>query len=90
RRALKGVNPLQHDQCVPASRRPAPTPHQTLQDEARVRDDMFSDAYDPAELETGEETVFVRPGLQKRLIRKLRRGQFAVNAELDLHGKTVS
>ena len=42
-----------------------------------------------AEMETGEELLFLRPGLQRRTLRKLRRGMFVVNAELDLHGMTV-
>jgi len=40
--------------------------------------------------ETGEELLHVRPGLQQTVIRKLRRGQYAIEAELDLHGATVT
>ncbi len=35
--------------------------------------------------ETGEELIFVRAGLQQRVLRRLRRGQYAIGAELDLH-----
>ncbi len=31
---------------------------------------------------------FCRPGIQHRLLRKLRRGQISIGAELDLHGMT--
>lgn len=44
----------------------------------------------PLETETGEELSFIRPGLQHRLLRKLRRGHFSIGAELDLHGMTVA
>lgn len=71
------------------TRRPAPVPRQTLADERQVLVDAFSDEYHPAEHETGEELCFARPGLQHKALRKLRRGQFRVGAELDLHGMTV-
>ena len=50
---------------------------------------MLSDEYDPAEVETGEELIYARSGLQHRILKKLRRGQFVVSAECDLHGMTV-
>jgi DNA-nicking Smr family endonuclease len=33
---------------------------------------------------------FARPGVQRKVIRKLRRGQFRIEDQLDLHGMTVS
>jgi len=46
----------------------------------------------PGELlvETGDEMSFRRAGVQDAVLRKLRRGQFRVEAELDLHGLTVA
>lgn len=43
---------------------------------------------DPALLDTGDELSFRRPGIPDTLLRKLRRGHFSVDAELDLHGLT--
>lgn len=43
---------------------------------------------DPALLDTGDELSFRRPGIPETLLRKLRRGHFSVDAELDLHGLT--
>lgn len=37
----------------------------------------------------GDTLFFARPGLQQRIIRKLRRGQFSIGAELDMHGMIV-
>lgn len=38
---------------------------------------------------TAADTLFhARPGVQNKLLRKLRRGQLPVSAELDLHGQT--
>lgn len=90
RQAMEGVVPLRRERVEPARRRPPPIPVQTLRDEAEVLTDMLGGDFDPAELETGEELLFARPGLQHGLLRKLRRGRFSVGAELDLHGKTVA
>jgi DNA-nicking Smr family endonuclease len=71
---------------VGASRRPAPIPHQKLADERQVMNEMGSLEFDPAEVETGEELLYRGPGLQDRQFRRLRRGQFRTEGELDLHG----
>jgi DNA-nicking Smr family endonuclease len=35
---------------------------------------------------SGDTVLFVRPGLQRKNIRRLKRGEFASESELDLHG----
>ncbi len=87
--AMREVRPLTHDKIAPQPAAPAPIPRQTLDDERQVLVDLLSDQYQPAELETGEELSYARPGLQHRVLRKLRRGQYSLQAELDLHGLTV-
>lgn len=89
RREVGDVRPLQHDRVTHTGRRVAPVPLQTALDEEQVLRDMMAQDYDQAEIETGEELWFCRPGLQLTLLRKLRRGQFTVQGELDLHGMTV-
>ena len=43
----------------------------------------------PQELaETGEEFYFLRPGVAPLTMKRLRRGHWAIQAELDLHGMT--
>lgn len=90
RQTLVDVRPLEHDRIEPEPRHPPPYPRKTRADEAQVLQDMLSLDHDPAEIETGEELVFARPGLQHRVMRKLRRGQFSVRAELDLHGMNAA
>jgi DNA-nicking Smr family endonuclease len=53
-----------------------------------LQESLNGDAADPA-LAGGEELVFHRPGVQGPILRKLRRGQYRVQAEIDLHGLTV-
>ena len=52
-------------------------------------DDLANEEVDWTQHETGDELFFHQPGVQKRTIRKLRRGGYSVTAELDLHGCTV-
>ncbi|MHB8453197.1 MAG: Smr/MutS family protein [Acidiferrobacterales bacterium] len=90
RRATGNARPLEQDRVT---RRPAPlrpTPVQMRKDQQAVMDSLLSDEYDPAEVETGEELIFLRPGVQQRVWRKFRRGQYAIQAELDLHGRVVA
>lgn len=89
REAMAGVRPLRHDGATPYHRRPAPEPAQTRRDQQQVLQDMLDDSISHAEMETGDELVYARPGLQHGLLRKLRRGQFSIEAELDLHGMTT-
>jgi len=42
-----------------------------------------------ADVETGEELSYGRPGLRPGVLRRLRRGQYPLQAALDLHGLTV-
>jgi len=37
-------------------------------------------------IETGDELHYKRPGVQNRVLKKLRRGEYRIEAELDLHG----
>ena len=89
RAAVAGVQPLNSDRLPPANTPPPPIPRQYLADERQVLQDMLSDPEDPELLETGEELFFARTGLQHGVLRKLRRGQYSIGAELDLHGLTV-
>ena len=87
---LKGVRPLETEQQHLAPKpTPKPVSKQHITDDHQVLDDMFSDDFRPEDVETGEELLFSRPGLQTKLMRQLRRGQLSIGAELDLHGYTV-
>ena len=89
RSAVGPVKPLRQDAVSRQQGRPAPTPVQTRLDERQVISDMLSEERDPADLETGEELIYARSGLQHGVMRRLRRGQYCVAAALDLHGMTA-
>jgi DNA-nicking Smr family endonuclease len=89
RQTVGEVKPLVHDLADIDTPRPAPVPAQRHRDEREVLREMANGLYDGAEIETGDELLYIRTGIQHSVARKLRRGQLAIEAELDLHGYTV-
>ena len=83
------VRPVTHDRIEPDLPRPPARAKFRERDEQEVLRDLLSDGFDPGDYETGEELVFARRGLQHRTLKRLRRGQLAIQAECDLHGCTV-
>lgn len=90
RREMGDVKPLRGERRS-LSRPPPPAPHprQLERDERDVMTELLTAPEDPAEMETGEELSFLRPGLQKRFLERLRRGQYSVGDSLDLHRMNV-
>ena len=62
----------------------------SLADQRRVLEEMLLLDPGEGELETGEELLFRRNGVQDSVVRKLRRGQISVQDHLDLHGLTLT
>jgi len=89
RRAVGDVKHLPQDRAALDKPKPPPVPVQRQLDEQQVTKELLSGQFDGSELETGEELLYLRPGVQRTVFRKLRRGQFTVEAELDLHGMNV-
>ena len=83
------VKPLTHDRIEPVLPRPPARARFRERDEQEVLRDLLSDNFDPGDFETGEELWYARRGLQHRTLKRLRRGQFALQAECDLHGLNV-
>lgn len=67
--------------------RPAPEPLQREADERQVLLQALSDDFDvDTLLETDESLSFRRPEISQEVVRKLRRGHWSLQAQLDLHG----
>lgn len=88
REAMAEVAPLASDRRAPDAPRPEARAAQREADEADARAALESGALDDPDADPAEELTHMRPGLQRRVWRRLRRGQYAVEAELDLHGMT--
>ena len=85
REAIGDVRRLDPVPAPPAATKPAPHPHMFEADEAAVPGELLDMAFDPALLEVGEELSYLRDGYSPKLLRQLKRGQFSVQDDLDLH-----
>ncbi|WP_329743144.1 Smr/MutS family protein [Dyella sp. A6] len=83
--AIGEVRRLAPVPAPPTGPKPAPRAHMLAADEAAVAGELLDMAFDPAQIEVGEELSFLRDGYPPRLLRQLKRGQFSVQDELDLH-----
>jgi len=86
--AVGPVVPLRHGVRT-AVERPQPHAHpcQRERDDAAVLREAISDEFDPETLLDTDDTLsFRRRGIGPEVVRKLRRGAWTVQAQLDLHG----
>jgi DNA-nicking Smr family endonuclease len=67
--------------------RPRPEPQQRALDEQSVLREAISDEFDVETLlDTDEALSFRRPGVGPEVVRRLRRGDWVIQAQIDLHG----
>lgn len=91
RSAIGPVRPLP---AAPDARRdtrppPPPLPLHSEADERAVIDELLAADEALSGAASGEVLTHLQPGHPPKLLRMLRRGQFRVDAELDLHGLRV-
>lgn len=88
RLAVGRVQPLRaRDLADLRPRPPAPHPRQSQLDEAAALREALSDEVDISTLlETDESLSFRRPGIGTDVLTRLRRGEWSVQAQVDLHG----
>lgn len=86
--SVGAVQPLRRLPAAPVPRpRPPALPRQRALDEAAVLRESISDEFDVETLlDTDEALSFRRRGVGPEVVRKLRRGVWAIQAQLDLHG----
>ncbi len=85
-----GVKPIAQDKVTPYRKAIEPIPRQRLLDDQRVMDELLEYSDEAVSFESGDELKFLRSGHSSRILKKLRRGDFAIQDELDLHGYTAS
>lgn len=87
-RAAGQVQPIRrHGRVQLAPDQPAPLPVQQQLDERRVLQEAISDEFDAATLlDIDDALSFRRPGVGTDVTRKLRKGEWSIQGEIDLHG----
>jgi DNA-nicking Smr family endonuclease len=90
RRAMADVTPLRApDRIEPVPKKTPARAVQKERDDRAVLRELLEHNDESAELETGEELIFLRPGQQKRILRRLRRGYYSAADTIDLHHMDV-
>jgi DNA-nicking Smr family endonuclease len=89
RDAVRDVQPRPAAASPMQPRRPHPSARFTRADQQQVLRETLLPVTDPALLETGDELSFRRDHVPQRVLLRLRRGEYAVAAEMDLHGMTA-
>jgi DNA-nicking Smr family endonuclease len=87
RQAMNGVRPqAAPDRLEPQRRNPSTRPRSAEADERAVLEEMMSDTLHPEDIESGDTLIYRGEGIQDSVWRRLRRGNYHIRAELDLHG----
>ena len=86
RRAVADAKPLRQKKVALHRRKAAPIPRQRLADERAALAESLGPASLDDALDSGTELSYLRDGYPRDTLRKLRRGHWVVEAELDLHG----
>jgi len=91
RAAIGEVKPIRQPQPAPPQRpRPRPRARMAERDEAEAQGEFARLLRDSAPLEAGDTASYRREHVPARVFQRLRRGQFSVQDELDLHGASAA
>jgi len=91
RRAMAGTRPLKSKPRVPLAKpKPKPRARFTAADEKAALLASLEDDIDTIEHGYGAALYYHRPSVGRRTMRKLARGGYSVQAEIDLHGMTLA
>jgi DNA-nicking Smr family endonuclease len=88
RQQMRDVKRLRKPAHAPPTPKPRPEAKFTRADQREVLKESLLPPEDFATLSTGDELAFRRHHVPEQTLIRLRRGHFAVDAEIDLHGMT--
>jgi DNA-nicking Smr family endonuclease len=89
REAMRDVRQMRRSpRARPSQPKPPARARFTRADQVEVLRESLQPPADEAMLSTGDELSFRRPHVPESVLTRLRRGQFVVDAEIDLHGMT--
>lgn len=91
RAAMRDVRPLSVPARVgAASRKPAPRARQTHAERLAVLRESLAPPAAELDLQPGDSTQYRQPGVPETVLRRLRRGDYRIEAEIDLHGMRLN
>lgn len=91
RSAMSGAKPLRSEARVEAeTKKPKPKARFSRADEKQALRESLDADIDTMESSNADSVRFHRASVGRRTMRKLARGRYSVQAEIDLHGMTVA
>ena len=83
-RGVKRAPPV--NRVEPWRPKPSPVPAQRILDERAVLEELARLGTDGDDAELEDDSLFLRPGLPRDILRKLRRTHWVIQDDVDLHG----
>jgi DNA-nicking Smr family endonuclease len=77
---------LKSDRVAPYRKKIEPIARQRIADDQRVMEELLSSDDEETSFHSGDELKYIRDGYPPRLLKRLRRGDYSIQDELDLHG----
>jgi DNA-nicking Smr family endonuclease len=91
RRAMRDVRPLDTaPRALPRKQRPQARARFARAEREAVLAESLHAPGPLIDTQPGDELIYRRPGVSETVLRRLRRGDYRVEAELDLHGLTAA
>jgi len=91
RAAMRGVRPLSApERASPARRKPPPRARQTRAEHAAVLRESLAPPPADLDIQPGDSMHYRQPGVPETVLRRLRRGDYRIEAEIDLHGMRLA
>ena len=90
RRLMSGARPLRQDAVPPSPSRPAPRARSRRRDEREVLRESLEADVESMQSASGENLSYRSSSVGRRSFRKLTRGGFSVQSQIDLHGLTAA
>ena len=88
RKAVGKVKPVKHDTVVLSpAKKPSPRPKTKALEQISPLENTIDSPLEM--LSNNDKLGFISPGLQKNVLRKLRKGNYGLDADIDLHGLTI-
>jgi DNA-nicking Smr family endonuclease len=91
RAAMRGVRPLAAPKRAhPATRQPAPRARHTRAERAAVLRESLAPPPPELDIQPGDSMQYRQAGVPEAVLRRLRRGAYRIEAEIDLHGMRLA
>ena len=89
--AMRGVRPLSAPvRAVPTRRKPPPRAHQPRAEHAAVLRESLAPPGAELDIQPGDSMQYRQAGVPETVLRRLRRGEYRIEAEIDLHGMRLA